>query len=239
MTQTLDPSALALSPMDVAARLLCAMFIGLVVGAEREYTHRPAGMRTHMLVSLGACIVMMTSQMIFAQYRPYGATPDPARLSAQVITGIGFLGAGTILREGVSVKGLTTAASLWMTACMGVAAGGGYYVVALAGFVSALVTLVLFEQLQKLIIKGRYSLYDFKMTCENAVATMELIRHLADEQRAAVTRIHIEGRKGDKPEIRFRANFSGANSLDRVQNFFSALQQNELILYVTLDRQWI
>ena len=239
MTQTMDAAALALGPLDVAARLLCAMFIGLVVGAEREYTHRPAGMRTHMLVALGACIVMMTSQMIFAQYRPYGATPDPARLSAQVITGIGFLGAGTILREGVSVKGLTTAASLWMTACMGVAAGGGYYLVALAGFVSALIPLVLFEWIQKIIVKGRYSLYDFNLTCENAVAIMELIRRLADEQRALITRIHIQGRKGDKPEIRFRANFSGANSLDRVQNFFSVLQQNEQVIYVTLDRQWI
>ena len=234
MTQTMDAAALALGPLDVAARLLCAMFIGLVVGAEREYTHRPAGMRTHMLVALGACIVMMTSQMIFAQYRPYGS-----RIAAGLVTAIGFLGAGTILREGVSVKGLTTAASLWMTACMGVAAGGGYYLVALAGFVSALITLVLFEWIQKIIVKGRYSLYDFNLTCENAVAIMELIRRLADEQRALITRIHIQGRKGDKPEIRFRANFSGANSLDRVQNFFSVLQQNEQVIYVTLDRQWI
>ena len=122
---------------------------------------------------------------------------------------------------------------------MGVAAGGGYYLVALAGFVSALITLVLFEWIQKIIVKGRYSLYDFNLTCENAVAIMELIRRLADEQRALITRIHIQGRKGDKPEIRFRANFSGANSLDRVQNFFSVLQQNEQVIYVTLDRQWI
>ncbi len=239
MTQAIDTTALFLGPWDVAGRLLCAMFIGLVVGAEREYTHRPAGMRTHMLVSLGACVVMMTSQMIFAQYRPYGATPDPARLSAQVITGIGFLGAGTILREGVSVKGLTTAASLWMTACMGVAAGGGYYAVALAGFLCALLTLVVFEWLQKLLMKGQYSMYEFNLTCESAVATMELIRHLADENRVSVTRIHIQGRKGDKPEIRFRANFSGARSLERVQVFFSTLQQNEQVLYVSVDRQWI
>lgn len=239
MTQAIDTSALVLGPWEVAARLLCAMIIGLVVGAEREYTHRPAGMRTHMLVALGACIVMMTSQMIFAQYRPYGATPDPARLSAQVITGIGFLGAGTILREGVSVKGLTTAASLWMTACMGVAAGGGYYVVALAGFICALATLVLFEWLQRALIKGRYSLYDFSLTCENAVPTMELIRRLADENRASITRIQIQGRKGDKPEIRFRANFSGAHSLERVQGFFSVLQASEQVLAVNVDRQWI
>lgn len=110
----LDLTPLILTPWDVILRLLCAMLVGAVIGTEREYTHRPAGMRTHMLVSLGACAVMITSQMIFAQYRPFGATPDPARLSAQVITGVGFLGAGTIMREGATVKGLTTAASLCM-----------------------------------------------------------------------------------------------------------------------------
>ena len=80
-----DVSALALGPLDIGLRMMLAMLIGAVIGTEREYTHRPAGMRTHMLVALGACAVMTTSQMIFWQYRPYGATPDPARLSAQVL----------------------------------------------------------------------------------------------------------------------------------------------------------
>ena len=110
---------------------------------------------------------------------------------------------------------------------------------ALAGFLCALLTLVVFEWLQKLLMKGQYSMYEFNLTCESAVATMELIRHLADENRVSVTRIHIQGRKGDKPEIRFRANFSGARSLERVQVFFSTLQQNEQVLYVSVDRQWI
>ena len=122
-----DVSALALTPLDIGLRMLLAMLVGAVIGTEREYTHRPAGMRTHMLVALGACAVMTTSQMIFWQYRPYGATPDPARLSAQVITGLGFLGAGTIMREGPSVKGLTTAAGLWATAGIGLAIGSGFY----------------------------------------------------------------------------------------------------------------
>ena len=98
METTMDLSALALTPWEIALRMLCAMLIGVVIGTEREYTHRPAGMRTHMLVSLGACAVMVTSQALFYQYRVYGATPDPARLSAQVITGVGFLGAGTIMK---------------------------------------------------------------------------------------------------------------------------------------------
>ena len=96
---------------ELALRLGCAMLVGLIIGIEREYTHRPAGMRTHILVALGACVVSIVGEILFTQYTSLGATPDPARLSAQVITGVGFLGAGTIMKEGPSVKGLTTAAS--------------------------------------------------------------------------------------------------------------------------------
>ena len=123
---------------EICLRLLCAMAVGMVIGTEREYTNRPAGMRTHILVALGACVVAITGQMLFNEYRLLGATPDPARLTAQVITGVGFLGAGTIMREGSTVKGLTTAASVWTVACLGVAAGYGYYSIALAGLVFAL-----------------------------------------------------------------------------------------------------
>ena len=111
--------------VEVLTRLLCAMAVGLVIGTEREYTNRPAGMRTHILVALGSCAVMITGELIFVQYKALGAAPDPARLGAQVITGVGFLGAGTILREGSDVKGLTTAASLWAVAGLVLAAGAG------------------------------------------------------------------------------------------------------------------
>ena len=121
-------SALDLSITGILLRLLCALIVGVVIGTEREYTHRPAGMRTHMLVSLGACVVMIIGQLIFQQYRTYGATPDPARMAAQVITGVGFLGAGTMIVTGrQQVKGLTTAAGLWASACMGLAVGAGFY----------------------------------------------------------------------------------------------------------------
>ena len=103
---------------DILLRLLTAMFISLVVGLERERTHRPAGLRTHMLVSLGACIAMITGVMIWHQYAyVMGGSFDVNRLGAQVVSGVGFLGAGTIIREGNSIKGLTTAASLWACAC--------------------------------------------------------------------------------------------------------------------------
>ncbi|MDR1733862.1 MAG: MgtC/SapB family protein [Oscillospiraceae bacterium] len=111
-------------------RLGVAALLGGVIGMEREHSHRPAGLRTHILVAVGAALVMCTSEYIFTYYQEVfelKSVPDPARLGAQVISGIGFLGAGTILREGFSVKGLTTAASLWSVSCVGLAVGIGFW----------------------------------------------------------------------------------------------------------------
>ncbi len=111
-------------------RLLLAAVLGGIIGFEREHSHRPAGLRTHILVAVGSALVMCTSTFIFQYYAEMfegKSVPDPARLGAQVISGIGFLGAGTILREGFSVKGLTTAASLWAVSCVGLAAGIGFW----------------------------------------------------------------------------------------------------------------
>lgn len=232
----IDVSALALTPLDIALRLLCAMLIGAVIGTEREYTHRPAGIRTHMLVALGACAVMATSQLIFYQYRVYGATPDPARLSAQVITGVGFLGAGTILREGPSIKGLTTAASIWATACLGVAAGGGYYSIALIGTVCMMITLVVFESLQKKLMHNHYALYMFSVCCTDVVFTLELINRLAAEADAAVTSIQVDERKVGEFQISFKADFGGRHSTERLQKFFSDLSNDEHTTRITQDR---
>ena len=236
--EAVDLSGLTLSWVDVALRMLLAMLIGAVIGTEREYTHRPAGMRTHMLVALGACAVMTTSQMIFWQYRPYGATPDPARLSAQVITGLGFLGAGTIMREGPSVKGLTTAAGLWATGCLGVAVGGGYYMVAVVGGVCIMVTLIVFEWLQKKILHNRYSLYIFSVTCTDVAGTLELIHTLAGEADALLNSIHVdEVKTGFK--IRFKADFGGRHSDERLHKFISDLSADPHTSSVTSDRSRI
>ena len=122
---------------EFAARLIAAAALGAVVGAEREIHGHPAGIRTHMLVALGSGIFTVLSIHGFGQDQP-GSTIDPTRIAAQVVSGIGFLGAGAILKDGVVIRGLTTAASLWATAAVGMAAGAGEYVIAI---VSALVIL--------------------------------------------------------------------------------------------------
>lgn len=128
-------------------KLTLAALLGGVVGIERENKQRPAGFRTHILVCVGSALVMVTSEYIFQHYQGK-TTLDPARLGAQVISGIGFLGAGTIIREGMSVKGLTTAASLWAVACIGLAAGIGFYAGAVYGTVLIYLTLFLLRKLE-------------------------------------------------------------------------------------------
>lgn len=121
--------------MEVILRLLLSAVLGGFIGLEREIHGRPAGFRTHLLVSLGACVFTVTSIYFYAIYRGT-AVVDPSRVAAQVVTGIGFLGAGAIIREKASIRGLTTAACLWVASAVGVACGLGLY------SVSAVVTLV-------------------------------------------------------------------------------------------------
>lgn len=139
--------------VDAVFKMALAVFFSGVIGYEREHSHRPAGFRTHILVAVGSALVMMTSGYVFREYEGLG-TFDPTRLGAQVISGIGFLGAGTILREGFSVKGLTTAASLWAVSCIGLAVGAGYYIGAL---VTTLVIYLTLNTFKRFIIRGNPS----------------------------------------------------------------------------------
>jgi putative Mg2+ transporter-C (MgtC) family protein len=133
--------------VSMVLRLVLACLLGGIIGFEREHVHRPAGFRTHILVCVGAALVMLTSEFIFNRYSSH-VNADPARLGAQVISGIGFLGAGTIIKEGVSVKGLTTAASLWAVSCIGIAVGIGFYSGALIATIIIYLTLIVLKKMQ-------------------------------------------------------------------------------------------
>lgn len=226
------PGALQLSPLEIGLRLLCAMILGLIVGIEREYTHRPAGMRTHILVALGSCAVMLTGQAIFAQYQPYGATPDPARLAAQVITGVGFLGAGTILREGNNVKGLTTAASLWGVACLGIAVGGGYYTIALIGTVLVILTLTLFEWLQKLLLRSKRGCRVYAVDTRDVVATMQAVNTLAQSVSCQISDLQAENLEDGTYRLTFKTDFGQGRLKERIQEFVAGLLSYSFILGV-------
>ncbi|HEX2505406.1 MAG TPA: MgtC/SapB family protein [Gaiellaceae bacterium] len=115
---------------EITVRLLVAAALSGAVGLEREIRERVAGLRTHMLVGVGAALFTLVSAYAWADFvfdRDQGTVYDPTRIAAQIVTGIGFLGAGVIFRQGASVRGLTTAAGLWVVAAIGVSCGAGYY----------------------------------------------------------------------------------------------------------------
>ena len=132
---------------QVVLRLFLAAALGGAIGFEREkHSKRMAGFRTHILVSIGSALIMLVSIYIFEIYA--GKAPvDPARIAAGVVTGIGFLGAGTIIRSGESVRGLTTAASLWTVSGIGLAIGCGFYIAGWATAIIAFATLYLLRKL--------------------------------------------------------------------------------------------
>ncbi|MBQ8743234.1 MAG: MgtC/SapB family protein [Clostridia bacterium] len=135
--------------LSVTVRLILATVCGGIIGLERGRKRRPAGFRTHMIVCLGASLTMLISQHLLSA----GYSLDLSRLGAQVVSGIGFLGAGTIIVTGrQKIKGLTTAAGLWASACMGLAIGAGFYLGALVGFVLVLITATLLSRLEDKIV---------------------------------------------------------------------------------------
>lgn len=126
----------------VVARIFFSLVVGGILGFERGLKNRPAGLRTYILVCMGSCIVMMTNQYVYQVHD----TGDPVRMAAQVISGIGFLGAGTIIvTRRNQIKGLTTAAGLWASACIGLSIGIGLYEVAMVGGVSAIIVLTVLD----------------------------------------------------------------------------------------------
>lgn len=146
--------------LAIFVKLLLAALGGGIIGLEREKHGRPAGLRTHLLVAIGACLMMIISESFPLKYAAANADSalriDPARTAAQIISGIGFLGAGVILKEGISIRGLTTAASLWMVAGLGMACGMGLFLPAAMGTAIALASLVFLKNLEEVIAKDRY-----------------------------------------------------------------------------------
>jgi putative Mg2+ transporter-C (MgtC) family protein len=138
--------------LQMITRLLLTLLLGGLVGLERQVHRRDAGLRTHILVALGSCLIMLTSLYVFDIYKEQ-VPLDPVRIAAGVVTGIGFLGAGTIIREPDGVKGLTTAASLWVVSGIGLAVGVGFNLVAIYTTILVLIVLHFLRFVEKPLSK--------------------------------------------------------------------------------------
>jgi putative Mg2+ transporter-C (MgtC) family protein len=140
----------AATQLSLLSRIGLALVLGAIIGLERELQREEAGLRTHALVGLGAALFTILSGHAFA-----GADGDPTRIAAQVVTGIGFIGAGTIIRNGGAVRGLSTAASLWAVGGIGMASGAGLFILAIGGTLLAMFVLEVLDRLEQRLIRGR------------------------------------------------------------------------------------
>ena len=132
-------------PLQLVIRLLAAVLLGALIGYEREFRAKNAGVRTHIMVALGAALFMIISQHGF----PDAAKFDAARIAAGVVTGVGFLGGGVIMHQGFNIKGITTAALIWTAAALGLSVGYGFYIPAVVVFVLVILTLPLFKKIER------------------------------------------------------------------------------------------
>ncbi len=226
MTQTLAE----INTVSVTVRLVLSVVLGGCIGIERGRKGRPAGFRTHMLVCLGSALAMMTNQYVFQMFH----TSDLVRLGAQVISGIGFLGAGTIIVTGRhQVRGLTTAAGLWATACMGLAIGIGFYSAAILSAVAILFVSSILHQLDEYVLSkskvmevyvefsqiGHVSGFIEAMREENIrVAEIEMTKVSAasDSAVAAVMTLRSDRKRDHADMLAMVGRVEGVNFAERI-----------------------
>ena len=168
---------------EMIFRLFLAIVLSGIIGFERELHGRPAGLRTHVLVALGAALVMLIS------VDGFGGTGDPARLAAQVVSGIGFLGAGAILRDGGDIKGITTAATLWICGMIGLACGNGYYLGAVITSLFVFIFILILRPIESKINNKKRSII---LTVDSNKVVMATIVKIFDEEHVEIENISAD-----------------------------------------------
>jgi putative Mg2+ transporter-C (MgtC) family protein len=187
--------------LEMMGRLLLASVLGALIGFEREIHGRPAGFRTHLLVSLGSCLFVIVSIDFYRMYGNFSGTGpvgvDPGRIAAQVVTGIGFLGAGAIIREKASIRGLTTAACLWVAAAIGLSCGAGKFDAAIVVAFLAVFSLLLLKKVENRISKDTY--IAVKIWSSDLDGQQAVMERCIEECQAEVVDVSVEKNleKGD------------------------------------------
>lgn len=186
-----------ISEVQIILRVLVGAILGAVVGFERERQDQPAGLRTHMILVIGATLAMVLSVNLGYLFARPGTPADPARLAAQVISGIGFLGAGAILRYGFTVKGLTTATSLWTMAIVGMTVGAGYYLIGVMATALILVVLALLNVIENRFVRTSVSRF-ITIEANHHKGLVGNIRHIVEDIADNLLSFNIQKHVKDK-----------------------------------------
>ena len=181
-----------ISEWEMIARLLLASVLGSMIGLQREHQFWTAGLRTHMLVATGACLFMIVSAFGFQQaLTQQGTQLDPSRIAAQIVTGIGFLGAGSIMMRGEVIKGLTTAASLWAVAAIGMTIGGGLYLLGVAATVLILLILITIGPIEHKY-RDYIKVHVIKLVAPNGVLNRQSLEDFLGEEAGRLKQVIVE-----------------------------------------------
>ncbi|HWP98625.1 MAG TPA: MgtC/SapB family protein [Syntrophomonadaceae bacterium] len=204
-----------MSILEILFKLILACILGGLIGLERESLNRPAGLRTYTLVCVGSTLAMLVSlDMYYSFYQTVNA--DPGRIAAQVISGIGFLGAGTIMREGATVRGLTTAAGLWAVACIGLAVGAGLYIPAVATTALILFVLIYFVKLED-IFSGMREFKGMVLVVEDRPGAVGIVASMLGDLNVLIKDIQLTRLDtGDDLEVELLVELPSGMTIDHV-----------------------
>jgi putative Mg2+ transporter-C (MgtC) family protein len=181
-----------LTDWEMCIRLLLAALLGSLIGLERERLLWAAGLRTHMLVCVGSCLLMIVSSFGFQDALAMAHTElDPSRVAAQTVSGIGFLGAGSILLRGEVIRGLTTAASLWTVAAIGLSVGGGLYVVSTAATFIILVILIAIKPMER-VYRNRVQVHVIKLIAPSQTLSLKKVNEVMSNRTGKVRQFIVE-----------------------------------------------
>ena len=210
----------------MAGKLGLSALLGGLVGFERELHHQSAGLRTHMIVALGACLVMMVS-IHMGTLAP--TRSDPGHIAAQVVAGVGFLGAGAIMRSGLSVRGLTTAACLWTVAGLGLAVGSGFWKPAVMTTLMVLVATYVFQKLEVRLSSGRY-LRKFVVYARESPGLVLTLEGILQKSGSTVREVNIQRNIVEKKmTVSLMANCPENHDVDKLSRDFSELPDVEKV----------
>jgi len=207
---------------EVVFKLALAGILGGLIGLERESLSRPAGLRTYTLVCVGSTLAMIVSIDIYLQYY-HTVNADPGRIAAQVVSGIGFLGAGTIMREGTTVQGLTTAAGLWVVACIGLAVGAVLYLPAVATTLLILFVLIYFVRFEQRFT-GRREYKGLVLVVEDRPGQVGVIGSLLGEMNVLIKNIQLNRLEGNDLEIELLLQTPPNTSIEQVMERLEELK---------------
>jgi putative Mg2+ transporter-C (MgtC) family protein len=214
-----------ITELDVFARLVVASILGALVGFEREKHGQSAGLRTHTLVCVGSALITITSLKVAT----FSNQVDPSRIAAQIVTGIGFLGAGAILRLGLSIRGLTTAAGLWCIAGVGLAVGYGFYIPAVVTTIIVVVAVYGMEKMERILIGAKH-LRTMKIYGKDKDSILEKVERLFASNKLQIQNLGFNKNISDKTiQITLTVRIPEEMDLDELSSKLSTITEIDRI----------